>query len=274
MSLVDIGVNLTNNRFAVDRIQVLARARDACVASCLITGTSLEDSEQAAALCRELSDAFPGMLYCTAGVHPHEATTFTDTTYDALRTLIDQNPNTVVAVGETGLDFNRNFSPRREQISAFERQIQLAIDCQLPLFLHERDAHAVQYEILKSVGSALPPGVIHCFTGNLEALFHYLDMGFYIGITGWICDERRGSELQSLVTQIPQERLLIETDAPYLLPRTLRHRPANSRNEPAYLTEIANVLARCRNEPVAEVIGASSENAKRLFRLKNRLSGK
>ncbi|MFA5630763.1 MAG: TatD family hydrolase [Porticoccaceae bacterium] len=267
MKLIDIGVNLTNKRFDGDRAEVLARARDVGVAACIVTGTSLAVSAEAAILCNTLSQHFPGMLYCTAGVHPHEASTFTDTTCAQLRTLIAENAGTVVAVGETGLDFNRDFSPRDAQVRAFEAQLQLAQDCGLPLFLHERDAHTTQHEILKSAGSALPRGVIHCFTGSREALFNYLDLDFYIGITGWICDERRGRELQELVRHIPRDRLLIETDAPYLLPRTLRPKPANGRNEPAFLPEVAAVVAQCRTEPIADIVQASTDNARALFKL-------
>lgn len=266
-SLVDIGVNLTNSRFTSDCRQVLERAMAAGVGKCIVTGTSLNSSIAAIELCQHYRSAFPGMLYATAGIHPHEASTLTEESLGQLGELARTNPGIVVAIGETGLDFNRNFSTPEAQIRAFEKQLQLACEIQLPLFLHERDAHATQIDILRSFGKDLPPAVIHCFTGNGECLRHYLELGFYIGITGWICDERRGVELQQLVREVPLNRLLVETDSPYLLPRSLRPKPGNNRNEPAFLTEIVATIARCREQPAAELAAATTANAGRLFRL-------
>ncbi|MCK9502815.1 MAG: TatD family hydrolase [Porticoccaceae bacterium] len=268
-ALIDIGINLANKRFSTDCAAVLESARRVGVTACMVTGTSLGASREAIALCRQFATDFPGMLYATAGVHPHEASSWSQGTAKQLHQLIAENSDVVVAVGETGLDFNRNFSTPAQQIEAFQGQLGLAATVGLPLFLHERDAHATQLDILKAAGSSLPAAVIHCFTGDEASLHNYLDLGLYVGITGWICDERRGLELQQLVADIPLDRLLVETDAPYLLPRSLKPKPKNNRNEPAHLTEIVATIARCRGQSYSEIATATCENAARLFNLRD-----
>ena len=264
-TLVDIGVNLSNKAFQDDLPGTLQRALDADVHRLIITGTSEEESERAIQLCRQYADDFPGMLYSTCGVHPHDAKTFTSASRATLKALANEGP--VVAIGETGLDFNRNFSPASDQEKAFEAQLELAVELQLPVFMHERDAHQRQFEILKHYRDHLADGVIHCFTGDKTALFNYLDLDLYIGITGWICDERRGELLRSLVKCIPLERLMIETDSPYLLPRTLQPKPKVRRNEPAYLPWILKEVALCRDEAELDIARQTSANACTFFRL-------
>src|SRR5699024_9838431 len=155
--------------------------------------------------------------FATAGIHPHNAR-FHDADANAkLKTLL-ATPE-VACAGEMGLDFNRDFSPRADQEKAFEAQLALAAEVGKPVFLHERDAHARFLAILRKWRDRLPAAVVHCFTGNREALYAYLDLDCHIGVTGWVCDERRGNELASLVPAIPDDRLLLETDAPYLIPR-------------------------------------------------------
>ena len=173
----------------------------------------------------------------------------------------------MVAVGETGLDFNRNYSPPEAQERAFEAQLGLAERTGLPLFLHERDAAARMLAMLRSLRASWRGGVIHCFTGGREALFDYLDLGLHIGITGWVCDERRGLELRELVNEIPADRLLLETDAPYLLPRNLYHPPKNGRNEPQFLPHIAEFAAMQRGVSAALLAQQTTANAKALFGL-------
>lgn len=290
--LVDIGLNLTSSQFKKDVREVLARAAQSGVIDSIVTGTSESASAEAITLCRAWNDnsrpsspdflqsstlrtphketdgnqqAIHCRLFCTAGVHPHEARSFSVESSSALRALATAPE--VVAIGETGLDFNRDFSPRRDQERAFETQLELAAAMDMPVFLHERDAHDRQLAILKQFRDRLCGAVVHCFTGGRQALFNYLDLDLYVGITGWICDERRGRELQGLVASIPADRLLVETDAPYLLPRTLAKKPANRRNEPAFLGEVVKKLARHRDEPAAEVAKTSTANAYRLFRL-------
>jgi TatD DNase family protein len=260
--VVDIGANLTHASFHADLPGVLARARQAGVATIVVTGTSIEGSRAAL----ELARAHPG-LYATAGVHPHEAAHCNTDTLPALRALL-ADPR-VVAVGECGLDFNRNYSPHPDQEKWFVAQLELACELGKPLFLHSRDAHPRFAEILRlhKDKEALPPAVAHCFTGEEDELQAYLDLGLYIGITGWICDERRGKHLHKLVHHIPPDRLMLETDAPYLTPRTLRPQPHGRRNEPAFLPHILSAVAGALNRPVEELARSTSENARRFFRL-------
>jgi TatD DNase family protein len=173
----------------------------------------------------------------------------------------------VVAVGECGLDYFRNFSPREAQLEAFRRQLDIARDTGLPVFLHQRDAHDDFVEILESALPEISRAVAHCFTGEHESLREYLAMGLYIGITGWICDERRGQHLHDIVEVIPDDRLLIETDAPYLLPRTIRPKPKTRRNEPMYLPEVLKVVAEARGQSLEHVAQVTTENARRFFNL-------
>ncbi|AJC46722.1 TatD family hydrolase [Xanthomonas sacchari] len=261
MTLIDIGANLTHESFDRDRDAVLQRARAAGVAQLVVTGASREHSP----LALQLAQQHPGVLYATAGVHPHHAVEYTAECDAELRALHAHAE--VVAVGECGLDYFRDFSPRPAQHRAFERQLQLAVDTGKPLFLHQRDAHADFMALMRQFDGTLGPAVVHCFTGSREELFDYLDRDWYIGITGWLCDERRGAHLRELVKHIPAERLMIETDAPYLLPRTLKPTPKDRRNEPAFLAHIVEELARDRGEDVATVAAASTAAARAFFRL-------
>jgi TatD DNase family protein len=254
MQLIDIGANLTHSAFAEDRAEVLARASGAGV-QCIVTGTTVEESRKALEL----------GFFCTAGVHPHHARECDEQTIPRLRELA-RNPR-VVAVGECGLDFNRNYSPHPDQEKWFRAQLDLAIELRKPLFLHSRDAFPTMKDILTEKQSHLPPGVAHCFTGGREELHAYLDLGLYIGITGWICDERRGRHLLELVKEIPRHRLLLETDSPYLTPRDLRPPPKARRNEPAFLPHILAAVARALGRPAGEVAAETTQNATRLFRL-------
>jgi len=251
MQLVDIGANLGHESFRHDFDAVLQRALEHGVSRMIVTGASREGSEHALAL----AHAHPGVLWATAGVHPHHAVDYDDATDARLRVLA-QDP-AVRAVGETGLDYNRNYSPRDVQLAVFERQLAIAAELGKPLFLHQRDAHADFVALLRRWRDKVPAAVVHCFTDSREALADYLALDCHIGITGWICDERRGSHLRELVREIPADRLMIETDAPYLLPRTVRPQPSHRRNEPMYLKHICAEIARDRGEP-AEVTAANS----------------
>ena len=261
MHLIDIGANLTHDSFDHDRDAVLQRARDAGVARMIITGASREHSPKALAL----AQAHPGELFATAGVHPHHAVEYTEEC-DAEMRALHAHPE-VVAVGECGLDYFRDFSPRPAQRRAFERQLQIAVDTRKPLFLHQRDAHADFMAMMKNFDGKLGPAVVHCFTGSREELFDYLDHDWHVGITGWLCDERRGLHLRELVRHIPANRLMIETDAPYLLPRTVKPQPSHRRNEPMYLAHIVEELARDRGEDVAATAAATAETSRAFFRL-------
>ncbi|RFA28302.1 hydrolase TatD [Alkalilimnicola ehrlichii] len=261
LELFDIGVNLTNKAFRKDLDEVLARSWAAGLTGMAITGTSVAASEAAL----ELAQRDPQRLYATAGVHPHEASQYDSDAHQRIRTLAGEAG--VVAIGETGLDFNRDFSPRPAQEQAFERQLELACELSLPVFLHQRDAHERFIAILKAYRDALPAAVLHCFTGTREELWASLDLDLYIGITGWICDERRGLSLQDCVGDIPTARLVIETDAPYLTPRTLKPKPKAGRNEPAFLPEVLQAVSRCRNADPAQLAHQTTANARQLFRI-------
>ena len=260
-ALVDIGVNLTAPVFADDLGEVLARARAAGVPLALVTGTDVDHSRQALAL----AEAHPGELFATAGVHPHAASAVAPGWIQALEQLA-ANPR-VRAIGETGLDFNRDYSPRPDQERVFTAQLELAANLERPVFLHERDSGGRFFDLLEPFRDQLAGGVLHCFTGNERDLDRALSAGLHIGITGWICDERRGVELQGLVTRIPSERLLLETDAPWLLPRTIRPRPKSRRNEPARLPWVLAKVAECRGEDPQRLAKATTRNACRLFGL-------
>lgn len=261
MELIDIGANLSHDSFRDDLPQVLERAREAGVAQMIVTGASENESRAA----HDIACAYPGVLYATAGVHPHLAREWTDDTASVIRELA-RSP-IVVAVGETGLDFNRDFSPRPVQERTFAAQLEIAADLAMPVFMHERDAHDRFAAILGNYRSRLGPAVIHCFTGDGAALDHYLDLDLHVGITGWICDERRGTHLRELVSRIPLDRLMLETDSPYLLPRDLEPRPRSRRNEPMHLRHILKTVAACRGMDVAELGDATTRTARSFFGL-------
>jgi TatD DNase family protein len=261
--MIDIGVNLSSSRFSKDTEEILDRAQQAGVEKLILTGTSIDQSRAVLALCQSHSEAYPETLYATAGIHPHDASTLDRESISILRELAAQPE--VVAIGEMGLDFNRNFSTPAEQEKAFEAQLELAVELQLPVFLHERDAADRQLQILKSYRDHLTDAVTHCFTGSKQALFGYLDLNMHIGITGWICDEKRGEELQQLVNNIPLERLMIETDAPYLLPKNMPEPPKGKRNEPAFLPWVIEGVAKYRDESAEQIAIATSVNAEKFF---------
>ena len=259
--LIDIGVNLTNNSLLRDLDGVMQRAAAAGVEQMVITGTSIEASEEALELCSR----YPGRLVSTCGVHPHHASEWDRHSSARLADLARQPA--VRAIGETGLDFNRNYSPPEAQERAFDEQLQVAAELGKPVFCHQRDAHTRFVAMLREQRDRIGPIVVHCFTDNREALLDYLDLDCHIGITGWICDERRGLELQQLVSLIPADRLMLETDAPYLLPRDLDPKPASRINEPAYLPHILEAVARCRQQPAAELAAQCLANTRAFFAL-------
>ncbi len=258
--LIDIGANLTHDSFNQDFDEVLERAATAGVGRMIVTGASKEGSRRALEIAAKYD-----FLFATAGIHPHHAG---ETDTSAISLLGDLSANEKVkAIGETGLDFFRDFSPRPDQIRSFERHMELAIETGLPLFLHERDAHPTFAEVLRSYRDNLSGAVVHCFTGAKDALYAYLDLDCHIGITGWICDERRGEHLKALVRDIPDDRLMIETDAPYLMPRTLRPKPKTRRNEPMHLPEICRTVAECRETSYDDLARLTTTNAHRFFDL-------
>ena len=261
MELIDIGCNLTHDSFDADRPAVLEAAREAGVVQMVVTGASADGSEKALALAR----CYPGELFATAGIHPHQAESYDDDVDLLLRELAGQHG--VVAVGEAGLDYFRDFSPRPAQREAFERQLRIGVETGLPMFLHLRDAHDDFHDMLKEARSALSRVVVHCFTGSRDELHAYLELDCHIGITGWICDERRGTHMLEYLSDIPAERLMIETDAPYLKPRNLRPRVKTHRNEPRFLPWIARTLAEAREQTVESLAAETTRTARAFFGL-------
>ncbi|MGH8372715.1 MAG: TatD family hydrolase [Gammaproteobacteria bacterium] len=263
MRLIDIGANLTHDSFDRDRAEVIARARAAGVCHMVVTGADLESSAAALELCRD----YPAVLSCTAGVHPHHARDFEPESTPAKLRMLLSEPETV-AVGECGLDYFRNFSPHPDQLRAFESQLELAVETGKPVFMHQRDAHQDFMSVLHRWQDRISAGVVHCFTGEDEEVREYLDMGLYIGITGWLCDERRGTHLRELVKLVPADRLMLETDAPYLLPRDLKPAPKDRRNEPMYLPHILRAVAACTGRSAQQLATETTANAERFFKLR------
>ena len=261
MDLVDIGANLGHESFDRDREQVLARAREAGVAQIVVTGASEAESVTALGVAR----SEPGTLFSTAGVHPHHAKEWRSGSAAALERLAAEPE--VVAIGETGLDFNRDFSPRPNQERAFEAHLELAAGLGMPVFLHERDAHERFLAIVSRWRDRLPRAVVHCFTGDRTALDAYVDLDLHVGVTGWICDERRGLHLREIVGRVPFDRLMIETDAPYLLPRDLVPKPKTRRNEPMHLPHILRAVAVAVGHEPDILARFTTETARRFFGL-------
>ncbi len=267
--MIDIGVNLSPKLFSKknpgSEEQALAEfvmeCRSQGLTGMIAIGTNLKESRRAI----QQAAQHTGYIYATAGVHPHDAKNLDSNGEQELKSLI--NKPEVVAIGEMGLDFNRNFSPPPVQESVFAFQLDLNRTILKPLYLHERDAIERQIEILQAHKECFNSGVMHCFTGNKDSLRRYLDMGLHIGITGWVCDERRGMDLVEAVKYIPLDRILTETDSPYLLPRTLRPKPKHGRNQPWYVKEVIRQIAAIRGVTSEEILIASMNNAKTLFKL-------
>lgn len=268
MQYIDIGVNLTASAFSADLSEVINRAHSAGVVKMLVTGTDLQHSRDAVDLCIN----YPQMLAATAGVHPHHADDYDAGTTEQLQEILARS--CVLAVGECGLDYNRNFSQPRAQRVAFEQQLELAVSCGKPVFLHQRDAHDDFVAIIKGVASELNGGVAHCFTGTPDQAEAYLEMGLHIGVTGWICDDRRAGDLRQAVRHIPLHRIMLETDAPYLLPRDLPekipgcagYRPRDKRrNEPCFLPHVCAGVAGHMAVDAQVLAEAATNNARALF---------
>ncbi len=261
VEFIDIGVNLTHDSFDADRDAVMKRAADVGVRQMIVTGATEDGSRKAGDLARTHS----GRLFATTGVHPHHAADLTRQALAGLQAMASESQ--VVAVGECGLDYFRDFSPRDLQRRAFQWQLEIATSTGKPVFLHQRDAHDDFLAILREHMAGLAGGVAHCFTAGPMERDAYLELGLHIGITGWICDERRGTHLREVVKGIPADRILLETDAPYLLPRDLKPAPKSRRNEPHFLPHVAAAVAAARGESTETLARTATENTRRLFRL-------
>ncbi|MEC9374803.1 MAG: TatD family hydrolase [Pseudomonadota bacterium] len=260
-SLIDIGANLTHSSFDNDVESSITRAKKVGVDKILVTGANRESTEKAL----HLSNQYPSTLYSTAGVHPHHASEYNSSIDSFLRkTAIHPK---IVAIGECGLDYFRNLSPSLDQKKAFKQQLEIAVDLNKPVFLHQRDAHKDFLDLLKPYIGSISGGVAHCFTAGKKELECYLDLGLFIGITGWICDERRGQELRDAVKSLPLNRVMIETDSPYLMPKHLNNKKQGRRNEPSNLPHILNALSHYMEKDIDSIAKASTENAIKLFKL-------
>lgn len=281
--LIDIGANLTNKKYGRDLDSVIQRAKDSGVRKIMVTGTSVKASKEALRLTR----IYPDTLYSTAGIHPHDAKSYTDESWDELRHIA--NNTECVAIGECGLDYNRNFSDPEDQKLVFRKHVELAIETNKPIFVHERDAHEDLLKVLDEYSAKLPPVVIHCFTGTQEQALAYLDKGFYIGLTGYLCKDKSDVGVRKLLESgsLPLDRLVVETDSPFMYPNTrasklpdqvkdsltersmmFLHRYCTfQRNEPCSLPAIVEMIAAFMKKKPEEVALATSFNSMKLFGL-------
>jgi len=274
--MVDCGVNLTNPKFHQNTDYVIARALSSGVDKMVVTGLKLTGSKSAVIM----SKTRPNVLYAAVGVHPHfvkDDWVETDNkTLNELEELVKQPE--CVAVGECGLDFNRNYSPAELQTSTFKQQVQLAVRYQKALLIHERDSHEQILTVLKDFESTLPPVVMHCFTGTAEQIKTYIAKGFYIGVTGFVCKEKHGADLRAAITDgtLPLKHIIVESNAPYMTPNTpddqidpvsktlLEHCYVN--NEPCTLSVIVRCIAKCLSQEPKAIADQLTENATNVFR--------
>lgn len=257
---IDIGVNLLDESFKKDLDEVLDRAFNTNVCVLINTSSSIEDAKRSL----DLTKKYPSKIFSTAGIHPHNASSGDDQLRESLIQILQND--SMVAIGECGLDYFRNLSTKEEQLLVFKTHLEVAKETGLPLFLHQRDAHDDFTHCLNDVFDSSVHGVAHCFTGNTDQMKTYLDMGLYIGITGWICDERRNHELIKAVKELPLDRVLIETDSPYLIPRSLKR---SRRNEPMNISIIAEKLAKEMGVELSTLANHLVTNSKKLFNLSN-----
>ncbi|MCI8948632.1 MAG: TatD family hydrolase [Lachnospiraceae bacterium] len=250
----DIGLNLFCRQFP-DPEKVIRDAKEAGVC-CILTGTDRRENQMIHEFVAEHN------VYGTAGIHPHNADSAKKEDFELIEQLAVNNPK-IVAIGECGLDFDRMFSSRENQIRCLEKHIVLAERLGKPLFLHERSAADEFIKRFKKHPEICSKSVVHCFTGNLKLLQQYLSMGFSIGITGWICDPKRAGDLKKAVKIIPLDRILIETDAPYLTPRNV---PGLGRiNVPQNIRYVAKELAACMEVEEEVLLEHAKNNTERLF---------
>lgn len=257
--LRDIGANLTGAQFNADLDAVLLRAKSAKIAFIDITGTDLKSSKAAAALA--IKD--PAFLGSSAGIHPHSAKHADMASLAEIAALLSRDE--VLMCGEMGLDFDRNYSTPAEQIWAFNAQLDIAEQVGKPLFLHCRKAHAQFIQAMDAHPNLWQRAIVHCFTGSKNEAAAYLERGAHIGITGWIADARRNHDLLDAMTIIPPDRILLETDAPYLMPLNKPKSQARDRNEPSYLHWVAKGVADIKGMTIDEVAIITFSNAEKLI---------
>ena len=259
-ALIDIGANLTHSQLLNNIHTVIENFKKVRVDKVIITSSDIHDTEMAL----DLIEKFPNLFYTTVGFHPHNAKNFKEKDLEYMENLA-KNPN-VISIGECGLDYYREYSPRNQQILCFEKQLFLSSKLNLPIFLHERGAHHDFCSILEKYMEKINNCVVHCFTGTKEELLRYIDLGCYIGITGWITDMERGSHLHDIIQLVPEDRLLVETDSPYLIPRNIDKKHGRI-NEPAYLPYIVKAISQCLNKNMKYVCDKTYENTKMFFNI-------
>ncbi len=255
LGLIDSHAHIQGTEFAQDLSAVIQRAQEAGVEKIIVVGGAGELSSNDAAV--DLAKSHPG-LYATVGMHPHDAKRVSDEDLKRLNELT-RDPK-VVAIGETGLDFYYDHSPRQVQIELFCRFIRMAREARLPLVVHNRDAHREVSALLRHEGKGDLRGVIHCFTGDYEAAREFLDLGFYLSFSG-ILTFKNADSLQDVARKLPLDRILVETDSPYLAP--VPHR--GKRNEPAFVRFVAETMAKVKGIPLEEVAQATTQNTQALF---------
>ena len=259
--VVDIGINITSNQLKKNWESMIQRAVDSNVCSIILTGTSLKYSLQSLAMARSWNERTGNrILVGTVGIHPHNAKEFQSESLEKMRQLLLEN-DFAVAVGECGLDFNRMFSSKEQQLEAFRGQVRLACELQKPLFVHERDAHFDLLRVLEEFPS-LPPLVVHCFTGTYAEAQAYLDRGFFLGFTGTICKHQRGAHLRELLSSVPLNRIMIETDAPWM--GFVKGRRIS---EPSDVNLVAEAVAIAKGLSIEEVRRETTLSANQFFRL-------
>ncbi len=256
MRLFDSHCHIDDPCFNDDFEEMLTRADEAGIHAMMIAGVTLATSKKAVELAKDRSN-----LFTAVGIHPHDARDCSNETMTALK-LLAENP-CVRAWGEVGLDFNRMHSPANVQEQWLEAQMAAADELGLPLIFHERDSEGRFLQVLESFSFKKNQGVVHCFSGTKAEMFRYLDLGFHIGITGILTIKQRGEQLRELATLIPKDRILIETDAPYLTPAPQKNKVR--RNEPAFVRLVMERLAEIRGEDVETLSETIWENTCKLF---------
>ena len=256
---IDIACNFTHESFKRNLEEVINNAEHAGVEKFVLLCASLNDLDPI----KKIQNNAPNKFFISAGIHPHHATETVEINYDQLlRQLQSITPH---AIGETGLDYFRNISPPDIQKESFRMHIEIAKELNLPLYLHQRDAHNDFIRIIRENRKNFPKFVVHCFTGTQKELDEYLDLGAYIGLTGWICDAKRNIDLRQSIKNIPIEKMMIETDSPYLIPKNLLNKPKKNINEPKYLPHIANEICELTGYELEELKLATSNNAINFF---------
>lgn len=256
MELFDSHCHLDEERFDEDRAETIARMMEHGVTRCAVIGSDMATSRRAADFVRTVPGA-----YAAVGIHPHDAKTYREGDLDLLAQWVQEEK--VCAIGEIGLDYYYDNSPRDVQREVCELQLDLAYRLGMPAVFHVRDAHGDMIDLFRSRGGRLPGGVIHCFSGSWETAQEYLRMGFYISFAGPVTF-KKAPKLQEAAMKIPRDRLLIETDSPYLAPEPLRGR----RNEPANVRYVCEKIAALRGESIEEVAAYTTQNALDMYRLR------